>query len=292
MKFYGIKALGKMILEKLPSIPTFSQSDHEGRIFYDDNNNAVVFGDNAAFRTLLKDSNNLSDVSSASTARTNLGLGTAATKDYSNSETGDTVAYRDASGRMKATDPSAAQDVATKNYVDSSGQMGLMTRYNAYTGSFTLPNLTYAWQNLTSATETYNSNSPVTYSGGTFTFPTGYIYEIQERGYNNQVTGVFVTKDSELSSPYVQLISGTVADSKTYTIQGRSILMGRQDYQYLSGINWDNGNGWSTYGGGFLFRVTSEAQIRLVTLVRRIKTASGVRNFNAYVDLTIKSWPA
>lgn len=57
MKFYGIKALGKIILEKLTSMPVYSQADHEGRLIYDDTNNLPRIGDNTEFAYILKHSN-------------------------------------------------------------------------------------------------------------------------------------------------------------------------------------------------------------------------------------------
>jgi hypothetical protein len=77
--------------------------------------------------TKLTASNNLSDVSSTSTARTNLGLGTIATQAASNvALTGGTI--------TGLGDPSASSDAATKNYVDNL-ITGLRTRVIARAAS-------------------------------------------------------------------------------------------------------------------------------------------------------------
>ena len=77
--------------------------------------------------TKLTASNNLSDVSSTSTARTNLGLGTIATQAASNvALTGGTI--------TGLGDPSASSDAATKNYVDTL-VTGLRTRVIARVAS-------------------------------------------------------------------------------------------------------------------------------------------------------------
>ena len=77
--------------------------------------------------TKLTASNNLSDVSSTSTARTNLGLGTIATQAASNvALTGGTI--------TGLGDPSASSDAATKNYVDNL-VTGLRTRVIARVAS-------------------------------------------------------------------------------------------------------------------------------------------------------------
>lgn len=57
MKFYGIKALGKVILEKLTSMPVYSQLDHEGRMAYDNTNKLPRIGDNTEWAYILKHSN-------------------------------------------------------------------------------------------------------------------------------------------------------------------------------------------------------------------------------------------
>ena len=73
--------------------------------------NGVTSAIQTQIDTKLTASSNLSDISSASTARTNLGLGTIATQDANNvALTGGSI--------TGLGDPSATSDAATKNYVD------------------------------------------------------------------------------------------------------------------------------------------------------------------------------
>lgn len=63
--------------------------------------------------------NNLNDLSNVGTARTNLGLTSAATTAAATAATANTLILRDGSGRAQVAEPSANADIATKQYVDS-----------------------------------------------------------------------------------------------------------------------------------------------------------------------------
>ena len=101
--------------------------------------NGVTSGIQTQLDAKLVKASNLSDLTSASTARTNLGLGTIATQDANNvSISGGSV--------TGLGDPSATSDAATKNYVDQA-VAGLRTRIIAEAGTTANIDLTADLQN-------------------------------------------------------------------------------------------------------------------------------------------------
>jgi len=101
--------------------------------------NGVTSAIQTQIDTKLTASNNLSDLGAASTARTNLGLGTIATQDANNvSISGGSV--------TGLGDPSATSDAATKNYVDQL-IAGLRTRIVAEVATTANVDLTADLQN-------------------------------------------------------------------------------------------------------------------------------------------------
>jgi hypothetical protein len=101
--------------------------------------NGVTSAIQTQIDTKLTASNNLSDLGAASTARTNLGLGTIATQDANNvALTGGSI--------TGLGDPSATSDAATKNYVDQL-IAGLRTRIVAEVATTANVDLTADLQN-------------------------------------------------------------------------------------------------------------------------------------------------
>ena len=101
--------------------------------------NGVTSAIQTQIDTKLTASNNLSDLGAASTARTNLGLGTIATQDANNvALTGGSI--------TGLGDPSATSDAATKNYVDQL-IAGLRTRIVAEVATTANIDLTADLQN-------------------------------------------------------------------------------------------------------------------------------------------------
>ncbi len=148
--------------------------------------------DGGATSQFLLASNNLSDVASASTARTNLGLGTAATHASTDflSSSGGTMAGAINMGSHQinsVTDPTNPQDAATKNYVDTIAS-GLQPK-EAVAAS-TTANLVGTYSNGVAgvgATFTMTATGVLALDGQNVVSGSRYLLKNQSSGFQNGV---------------------------------------------------------------------------------------------------------
>lgn len=142
-------------------------SNFEGRLIYNSTDKVIKVYDGTAWRTALhavtsstaaltsSESAGTVDLSIANATTSVAGLLSATDKTKLDaataSNTPSTLVFRDASGNFKAADPLAAQDVATKAYVDAA-RAGLDVKQSvrvATTGSITLDNTTTSVDSIT-----------------------------------------------------------------------------------------------------------------------------------------------